>query len=564
MLTEMIHFRYSIDLFLVKVYNKSNKRTLSIFIRKDMNTMKNNFIKYLIISTFVISSLASCGAKEEVSSSYETENNSRSEEYYSDETPAEEGETFIPEYNQSEEYSEITENGFKSVSVNPLSTFSADVDTASYANVRRMINDYGMVTDTDAVRIEEMINYFDYNYSTPDDGRPFSVTTELGSCPWNSRNKLLSVGIKGKEITDEEKVPSNIVFLLDVSGSMHSDDKLPLMTEAFKMLSEELTADDRVSIVTYAGSDAVLLEGAKGSDYRKINKVLSSLKASGSTHGSAGINTAYELAEEYFIEGGNNRVILATDGDLNVGVTTSAGLTELIESKRDSGIYLSVLGFGTGNLKDDRMEALADNGNGNYSYIDRISEAEKVLVKEMNGTLYTIAKDVKLQVEFNPELVSEYRLIGYENRLMKDEDFYDEKKDAGEIGAGHTVTAMYEIVPVSSGLPLKYQKNETKAPEGEYADELLTVSIAYKDPQTDMPDLLKYPVKTEQFTDFPSENMQFASCVAEFGMLLRGSSFISDDISYSDITKTLEDLDSIYEDDYKAEFAKLVKKVADK
>lgn len=529
--------------------------------------MKKNIIKYIVISTFVLSSLASCGAKNEESYVPCTDSMTESEQYSAaDDAACDEGFSY-DEYmapTAGEEYSVFAENGFKSVKTSPLSTFSADVDTASYSNIRRMINDYGYVPDTDAVRVEEMINYFDYNYSAPENDEPFSVTTELGSCPWNSRSQLLSVGIKGKAVKDEEKVPSNIVFLLDVSGSMYSADKLPLMVEAFSMLSENLTGDDRVSIVTYAGSDAVLLEGAKGSDYKKINKVLSSLEAGGSTHGSAGINTAYELAEKYFIEGGNNRVILATDGDLNVGVTTESALTKLIESKRDSGVYLSVLGFGTGNLKDNKMEALADNGNGNYSYIDSKSEAEKVLVKEMNGTLYTIAKDVKFQVEFNPELVAEYRLIGYENRLMNDEDFYDDSKDAGEIGSGHTVTAMYEIVPVSAEIPLKYQSSEQEvsAEKGEYSDEMLTVSIKYKEPDSDASETLKFPVKKDAFTDFPSENMQFASCVAEFGMLLRKSEYISNEVSYNDICQKLAELDSIYEDEYKSEFADLVKTVA--
>ncbi len=531
--------------------------------------MKKNFIKYFVISVFALSSLASCGeAYDSADYSAKTDNAATADEgacsdeaYYDECASAEE-----PRFSNvsGEEYSQFAENGFRSVSTNPLSTFSADVDTASYANVRRMIKDYGRVTDTNAVRIEEMINYFSYDYSKPDDDAPFSVTTELSSCPWNSSAQLLSVGVQGKEISSSERVPMNIVFLLDVSGSMYSEDKLPLMVEAFSMLAENLTAEDRVSIVTYAGSDAVLLEGAKGSDYKKIIKVLNSLEAGGSTNGSAGINTAYELAEKFFIEGGNNRVILATDGDLNVGVSTEAGLKSLVESKRDNGVYLSVLGFGTGNIKDNKMETLADNGNGNYSYIDSMSEARKVLVEEMNGTLFTIAKDVKFQVEFNPELVSEYRLVGYENRLMNDEDFYDDKKDAGEIGAGHTVTAMYEIIPVSAGLPLKYQPAETEkaGSSGEYSDELLTVSIRYKNPDDDESNTLRFPVKSDKYTDYPSENMQFASCVAEFGMLLRESENISSEICYDRISETLSGLDSVHEDEYKAEFAELVRKAA--
>jgi len=542
--------------------------------------MKKNYVKYLTISAFILTSLTSCGgAKSEMSPGYpesavQYDNSSAPSEAYDYDAEAC-GSAPGDYYNSSsydeycapyagEEYSEFDENGFKSVNVNPLSTFSADVDTASYSNVRRMISSYGRVTDTNAVRVEEMINYFNYNYKAPENGDPFSVTTELSSCPWNSSAQLLSVGIRGKDIEISERTPMNIVFLLDVSGSMYSADKLPLMVQAFSMLAESLTAEDRVSIVTYAGNDAVLLEGAKGSDYKKISRVLESLEAGGSTNGSAGINTAYELAEKFFIKGGNNRVILATDGDLNVGVSTESGLKQLVESKRDNGIYLSVLGFGTGNIKDNKMETLADNGNGNYSYIDSMSEARKVLVEEMTGTLYTIAKDVKFQVEFNPALVSEYRLIGYENRLMKDEDFYDDKKDAGEIGAGHTVTAMYEIIPVSAGIPLKYQPAETETADtnGEYSDELLTVSIKYKNPDEDSSNTLKFPVKSDSYTDYPSENMQFASCVAEFGMLLKNSEYLGGEVSYSDITGTLAGLDGIYNDEYKAEFAELVKTAA--
>lgn len=522
------------------------------------------FIKISIITSLIISSLTGCGSEmsSEASKTNTIQNtNSNYTSIAYEDTAEEKCDEYTysePEITSSEEYSKISENTFKSVALAPLSTFSADVDTASYSNLRRMINDYGYVTDKDAVRIEEMLNYFNYNYDTPTDGEPFSVKTELGSCPWNDSHKLLSIGIKGKEIKDEERVPSNIVFLLDVSGSMYSEDKLPLMIDAFKMLAENLTEDDRVSIVTYAGSDSVLLRGTPGSDYGEISSVLSSLTAGGSTHGSAGINTAYEIAEEFFIEGGNNRVILATDGDLNVGVTTESELKKLVSSKRNSGIYLSVLGFGTGNIKDNKMETLADNGNGNYSYIDSISEAQKVLVDEMGGTLYTIAKDVKFQVEFNPELVSEYRLIGYENRLLADQDFNDDKKDAGEIGAGHTVTAMYEIVPVAEKIALKYQQEETKnVSDNEYSDELLTVSIRYKDPDGDESKLLKYPVKTSSFTDFPSEDMQFASCVAAFGMLLRESEYIQD-ITYTDISEMLANLDSIYSDKYKTEFVQLV------
>ncbi|MBP1565208.1 MAG: von Willebrand factor type A domain-containing protein [Oscillospiraceae bacterium] len=572
--------------------------------------MKNNILKCILISTLLISAFTSCGdeAKNSMAnSSSQAEpsrsDDSKSENSHNDEFKLEmknsdesdddisyspdydDGASYSPDsnisyspsandsdisystspdssydyYGYDEEYSEFVENTFKSVLANPLSTFSSDVDTASYSTVRRMINDYGFVYDANAVRIEEMINYFDYNYAPPTDDA-FSVTTEMSECPWNTSNKLLSIGVKGKEI-ETDRIPSNIVFLLDVSGSMYSDDKLPLMVEAFCMLTENLNENDRVSIVTYAGGDAVLLTGTPGNEYAEISSVLHSLEASGSTNGAAGINTAYELAEKYFIKGGNNRVILATDGDLNVGVSSVEELEELITEKRESGVYLSVLGFGTGNIKDNRMETLADNGNGNYAYIDSISEARKTLVEEMGGTLFTIAKDVKFQVEFNPQYVSEYRLVGYENRLMNDQDFYDDTKDAGEIGSGHTVTALYEIVPVDSELPLKYQADET-APTSEFTDEWLTVSVSYKEPDSDKSSILKFPVGKDHITDFPSENMQFASCVAEFGMLLRESEYAGN-ITYDDILTTLEGLDCTSNDKYKKEFTELVKIVSE-
>ena len=343
-------------------------------------------------------------------------------------------------YYNTEEYNPIVENSFKAAAEEPLSTFSIDVDTASYANARRMIEMGGYV-DPDAV-----INYFDYDYSEPTTDDPFSVNTELSDCPWNDEAKLLLVGLKAEDIPQEERVPTNLVFLIDVSGSMFSEDKLPLVQESFSMLTDNLTEDDRISIVTYAGEDKVVAKGLTGDKKDEIKKAINSLEAGGSTFGEAGINRAYELAEKYFIDGGNNRVILATDGDLNVGISSEEELTKLIEEKRDSGVFLSVLGFGTGNYKDNRMEALADHGNGNYSYIDSRLEAEKVLVKEMAGTLYAVAKDVKIQVEFNPENVASYHLVGYENRALANEDFADDTKDAGEIGAGHTVTALYELI----------------------------------------------------------------------------------------------------------------------
>lgn len=461
------------------------------------------------------------------------------------------------EYFNTEEYNEIIESGYKSVAANPLSTFSVDVDTASYANVRRMI-EYGDYINPDAVRIEEFINYFDYDYSEPTTNDPFSVNVEMSDCPWNEETKLMLVGLKAEDIRKSEREPLNLVFLIDVSGSMFSEDKLPLVQKAFTMLTETLTEDDRISIVTYAGDEKVVLKGTSGEDKDKIIDAINSLEAGGSTYGEAGINRAYDLAEKYFIDGGNNRVILATDGDLNVGLSSEEELTELIEEKRESGVFLSVLGFGTGNVKDDRMEALADHGNGNYSYIDSEMEAKKVLVEEMTGTLYTVAKDVKIQVEFNPVNVSGYRLIGYENRALADEDFHDDTKDAGEIGAGHTVTALYEIVLNESGtsIPeaeLKYQQSTSTGNK----DELLTVSLRYKEPDEDESKLLAVPVTDEVYTRKMPENLTFAAAVAEFGMVLRNSEF-KGSASCEQILELLEDYD-YRSDDYKTEFVYLVR-----
>lgn len=463
----------------------------------------------------------------------------------------------------SEEYKGVDENGFKSVANAPLSTFSIDVDTASYANARRMI-EYGNSVNPDAVRIEEFINYFDYSYSKPSGDDPFSVTTELSDCPWNPDARLLLVGLKAEELDMSERPPMNLVFLIDVSGSMFSDDKLPLVQKSFNMLTESLGEDDRISIVTYAGEDKVVLSGASGADRERITEAVNSLEASGSTYGEAGINRAYELAEKYFIEGGNNRVILATDGDLNVGLSTAEELTRLIENKRESGVFLSVLGFGTGNLKDARMEALADSGNGNYSYIDSELEAKKVLVEEMAGTLYTVAKDVKIQVEFNPANVTAYRLIGYENRALADRDFEDDTKDAGEIGAGHTVTALYEIItPDSEYSPdLKYGQQEDEPVSYNnrmYGEELLTVSLRYKQPDGNTSKELSVPVLKDAYTEKMPDNLTFAAAAAEFGMILRGSEYKGTS-SCGQILDMLENYD-YRGDDYKTEFVYLVRTV---
>ena len=473
-------------------------------------------------------------------------------------------EGFYDEDWNAEEYSSITEIGFKSVANSPLSTFSADVDTASYSNLRRMIqNGYSLEDIPEgAVRLEEMLNYFSYDYDLPKGKEPFGVTTVIGDCPWNENAKLLQIGLKTEEIDFSEAPDSNLVFLLDVSGSMYSDDKLPLLQKSFALLAEELSEKDRVSIVTYAGSDRVVLEGVSGDQKTKIIAALESLEAGGSTNGSAGIETAYKLAEEYFIEGGNNRVILATDGDLNVGTTSESALEELISEKKKAGVFLSVLGFGTGNIKDNKMETLADKGNGNYAYIDSLGEAKKVLVEQMGATLVTVAKDVKLQVEFNPAYVKGYRLLGYENRMLQTEDFDDDTKDAGEIGAGHMVTALYEIIPVDSKqevpeTELKYQDKQGSS--GVENGEWLTLQIRYKEPESDRSELCIYPVTEDAYTEQPAEDFYFAAAVAEFGLLVRDSEY-KGEASFENVRSLLKQVDT-ESDTYKDEFVYLVKEL---
>ena len=540
-----------------------------------MNTKMNSMKKLAALMAVVtsVSTLTACGDAMDTSGSDYAMNNEKGAQHYTEAAIAAEDyesaddEAMPPEMNSvddadiqqnDEEYNYIKENGYTAVSSAPLSTFSADVDTASYTNVRRMIDD-GMDVPPDAVRIEEFINYFDYDYSDPADGEPFAVHTELSDCPWNNETELLMVGIntKGFDAVLDERPAMNLVFLIDVSGSMYDDNKLPLVQKSFSMLTDNLTSADRVSIVTYAGSDEVVLEGADGNERKKILRAINDLEAGGSTAGAAGINTAYDIAQKYFIDGGNNRVILATDGDLNVGLSSESELTRLIEEKRESGVFLSVLGFGTGNYKDNRLEALADYGNGNYSYIDSEKEAKKVLVDEMSGTLFTVAKDVKFQLEFNPANVKGYRLIGYENRVMAAEDFNDDTKDAGEIGAGHSVTVLYEIVPADSKMELgeselKYASDS----EGVMGDELLTVNIRYKEPEGSESKLLTYPVNKSLYSDKMSADMNFASCVAEFGMLLRNSRYIGD-VTYKDVSAQLSKYD-YSDDDYKDEFIYLV------
>lgn len=477
-------------------------------------------------------------------------------------------ETYYEEYDEpyfddvehnTEEYDSIKENRFLSVAANPFSTFSADVDTASYANIRRFLNSNSR-PDEGAVRIEEMLNYFYYDYPEPTGSQPFSVTTELSDCPWNADTKLMMIGLQAKKLDKEALPDSNLVFLIDVSGSMDSNDKLPLVKQAFSILTEQLGDNDRISIVTYASHDDVVISGATGQEKQTIMDAVYQLDAYGSTDGSSGIITAYELAERYFIKGGNNRVILATDGDFNVGVSSESELERLIEKKRESGVFLSVMGFGTGNIKDNKMETLADCGNGNYYYIDSPSEARKVLINELGGTLFTVAKDVKLQVEFNPAFIKGYRLIGYENRVMSAEDFADDKKDAGEIGAGHRVTALYEIVDNDSPFEIDapdsvYQNNSGNS--GDSDGGYLTLNIRYKQPDGDTSELLTYPVDGDSYKSSMSDNMIFASVVAQFGMLLRFSEYAGSS-TYEGILETLDANPRVLNDEYRREFYELV------
>ncbi|MFO1010464.1 MAG: von Willebrand factor type A domain-containing protein [Planctomycetota bacterium] len=428
----------------------------------------------------------------------------------------------------TEAYAPIVENPFKLAAQEPLSTFSADVDTASYANVRRYLNS-GTLPPPDAVRVEELLNYFRYEYPKPDGEAPFSVTTRVASCPWAPTHQLVQIGLRGEEIDVAKRQPSNLVFLIDVSGSMDQPDKLPLLVRSMKLLVEQLDGRDRIAMVVYAGASGVVLPSTT-CDYKSvIVNALDALQAGGSTNGAAGIELAYQIAQANFTQEGQNRVILCTDGDFNVGVTDDGSLVRMIEEKRKSGVFLSVLGFGTGNTKDAKMELLADKGNGNYAYIDTLNEARKVLVSEMGGTLVTIAKDVKLQLEFNPAEVQAWRLIGYENRVLAHQDFNDDTKDAGEIGAGHTVTALYEIVPVGVPFqvpgvdPLKYQAT-TSPTAAARSGELLNVKLRYKAPNGDTSRLLETPVHTtnaswqEAHPDF-----KWASAVAGFGLVLRKS-----------------------------------------
>ncbi|HUQ30820.1 MAG TPA: VWA domain-containing protein [Pyrinomonadaceae bacterium] len=462
----------------------------------------------------------------------------------------------------TEQYSHIDENPFLEIARAPLSTFSIDVDTASYSNTRRFLKD-GQLPPKDAVRIEELVNYFSYDYPQPVGDAPFSVTAEISEAPWNPSHRLVHIGLQGKRISQENMPPANLVFLLDVSGSMNEERKLPLVKSAMRLLAEQLTARDRVAMVVYAGSSGLVLPATSGDRKGEILAAIDRLEAGGSTNGGEGIQLAYKIAQENFIRGGVNRVILATDGDFNVGTTSEGDLVRLIEEKRQSGVFLSVLGFGTGNVKDSTMEKLADKGNGNYAYIDSLSEARKVLGEQIGGTLFTIAKDVKIQVEFNPKQAAAYRLIGYENRLLRDQDFNDDTKDAGEIGAGHTVTALYEVVPIGQkyenpGIdPLKYQE-PVKPSEMANSNELMTVKLRYKEPTQNESKLVSVSLADSKANlSSASENFKFASAVAAFGMLLRDSRYKAD-ASYNKVLELARSSTGADRQGYRSEFIQLV------
>lgn len=463
----------------------------------------------------------------------------------------------LPVAANTEEYKGVTDNSFQNAIDTPLSTFSIDVDTASYSNLRRFINN-GKLPPADAIRTEEMINYFTYEYPQPRGEQPFSVTTELGDCPWESTHKVVMIGLQGKNIPMEELPPSNLVFLIDVSGSMNEPNKLPLLKTTFKMLVKQLREEDKVSIVVYAGKAGVVLESTAGSDKDKIIAAIDSLTASGSTAGGEGIELAYKIAKKAFTKDGNNRVILATDGDFNVGISSETELTKLIEERRNDGIFLSVLGFGMGNLKDNKMETLADKGNGNYAYIDNALEAKKSMVNQLAGSLYTIAKDVKLQVEFNPAKVKSYRLIGYENRVLDKADFNNDKKDAGDMGVGHSVTALYEIIPAGSKEvngtvdPLIYQQSKIVP-----SDEVLQVKVRYKKPKEDTSILVTQRMSEADQQVISSESYRFATAVAEYGMLLRKSEF-KGQASYKQVLELAKNSKGNDSEGYRAEFIKLV------
>jgi Ca-activated chloride channel family protein len=461
---------------------------------------------------------------------------------------------------ETERYQHLDDNPVHLAAEQPVSTFSIDVDTGAYANVRRFLN-AGQLPPQDAVRVEEMINYFDYDYAAPTSREtPFKVSTELSQAPWNDTALLLKVGIKGFEVAAKDRPPANLVFLIDVSGSMQSNDKLPLLKNAFRLLTDQLTARDRVSMVVYAGSSGVVLEPTPGDQKHKIRAAIDRLEAGGSTNGAEGIQRAYQLAHEAHMKDGINRVVLATDGDFNVGLVSFDQVVDLAERERASGVALTTLGFGTGNYNDQLLERLADAGNGNYAYVDTLSEARKVLVSELSSTLFTIAKDVKIQIEFNPAEVLEYRLIGYENRMLAREDFNNDKVDAGEIGAGHRITALYEIVTVGAKGridPLRYGAASTPASK---KGELAHLRLRYKQPNADESRLLEYPIQKSSIVakERTSPDFRFAASVAAFGQMLRGGKYTSD-FDFDDVQALAKSALSTDDEGYRREFVSLVK-----
>ncbi|AEW86087.1 von Willebrand factor, type A [Flavobacterium columnare ATCC 49512] len=467
----------------------------------------------------------------------------------------------IPENKNEESYAEIEENKFENPSVKPLSTFSIDVDNASYTNIRRFINN-GQEIPKDAVRLEEMINYFSYTYPQPKDNHPFSINTEYSECPWNSNHKLLKIGLQGKKMDKNNLPPSNIVFLIDVSGSMEEENKLPLLKESMKILVKELRPQDKVSMVVYAGAAGMILPPTSGNEKNKIMNALDELTAGGSTAGGEGIELAYKIAEENFIKEGNNRIVLATDGDFNVGASTDKEMELLIERKRKTGIFLTCLGYGMGNYKDSKMETLANKGNGNYAYIDNMQEATRFLGKEFNGSMFTIAKDVKIQIEFNPNQIQSYRLIGYENRKLNDEDFKNDAIDAGELGSGHTVTALYEIIPTgveSSYSPTQLKYTSKEGSQNLISKELATVKFRYKRPDGEKSiEMIQTVSNSSKPLMISSPDFKFASSVAWFGMKLRDSKYIENKQTEDIIALANKGIHNDLEG-YKTEFIRLIK-----
>jgi Ca-activated chloride channel family protein len=536
------------------------------FKRKTFNIMETtnyfkNTIKFSIVA-FLIFLIASCyngktgeNARQKY---YATDAVEEADDGYAEMVKESEPmpKDFEKEDFNTESYDKINENAFVSTLTNPLSTFSVDVDRAAYANVRRFLEG-NQLPPPDAVRIEEMVNYFNYNYPLPTGEHPFSVNLELANCPWNSEHQLISIGLKGKEIEINNVPSSNLVFLIDVSGSMSDPNKLPLLKQSFKILIEKLRSSDRVAMVVYAGAAGVVLPSTSCDEKDKIINAFDKLEAGGSTAGGEGIKLAYKIAKENFIDGGNNRVILATDGDFNIGASSDAAMERLIEEKREDGIFLTVLGFGMGNYKDSKMEKLSNAGNGNYAYIDNILEAKKTLGKEFFGTIYTIAKDVKLQIEFNPSKVKAYRLIGYENRMLNKEDFNDDKKDAGDIGAGHTVTALYEIIPAGSkeevpGVDeLEYQKTKVVK-----SDDIMTLKLRYKEPDASTSKLIKHKITEEDLKKDLSTNFKWAVAVTEFGLLLRDSQF-KGKANFENVIAMAKEAKGSDPEGYRAEFIKL-------